>query len=74
MCLAVPGQIVESAGHEAVVDLQGNRLKISTLLTPESLASTSRRADPGIIATSRWLANRGGFDFRRAEAALASSR
>jgi hydrogenase expression/formation protein HypC len=35
MCLAVPGQIVESSGDEAVVDLQGNRLKISTLLTPE---------------------------------------
>jgi hydrogenase expression/formation protein HypC len=36
MCLAVPGRIVECAGDEAVVDLQGNRLKISRLLTPQA--------------------------------------
>jgi hydrogenase expression/formation protein HypC len=36
MCLAVPGKIVECAGDEAVVDLQGNRLRISTVLTPEA--------------------------------------
>lgn len=37
MCLAVPAQIVEQddAG-EATVDLHGNRLRISTLLTPEA--------------------------------------
>ena len=35
MCLAVPGKIVERSGDEAVVDLQGNRLKVSTALTPE---------------------------------------
>ncbi len=36
MCLAVPGQIMEHSGEEAVVDLQGNRLRISTVLTPET--------------------------------------
>ena len=35
MCLAVPAQIIECSGAEATVDLQGNRLKISTILTPE---------------------------------------
>lgn len=34
MCLAVPGRIIECADDEAVIDLQGNRLKISTVLTP----------------------------------------
>ena len=34
MCLAVPGKIIERHGDDAVVDLQGNRLKISTALTP----------------------------------------
>lgn len=34
MCLAVPAQVVECEGDEAVVDLQGNRLKINTVLTP----------------------------------------
>ncbi len=36
MCLAVPGKIIARHGDEAVVDLQGNRLKISTALTPEA--------------------------------------
>jgi hydrogenase expression/formation protein HypC len=36
MCLAVPGKIVERDDAEALVDLQGNRLKISTVLTPEA--------------------------------------
>jgi len=36
MCLAVPGKIVECGNDEAVVDFQGNRLRISTVLTPET--------------------------------------
>jgi hydrogenase expression/formation protein HypC len=36
MCLAVPAQITERNGDEAVVDLQGSRLRISALLTPEA--------------------------------------
>jgi len=35
MCLAVPGLIVETRENDAVVDFQGNRLSISTILTPE---------------------------------------
>jgi len=34
MCLAVPGQVVECHGDDAVVDLQGNALKVSKILTP----------------------------------------
>lgn len=37
MCLAVPGQIIETSDDEAVVDLQGNRLRVSTVLTPEAV-------------------------------------
>lgn len=35
MCLAVPGKIIEQNDEEATVDLQGNRLKVSTAMTPE---------------------------------------
>ncbi|MCG3127476.1 MAG: Hydrogenase maturation factor HypC [Phycisphaerae bacterium] len=35
MCLAVPGQIVEARGDEAIADLNGNRFRISTVLTPD---------------------------------------
>ena len=36
MCLAVPGKIIECTGDEALIDLHGNRLRISTVLTPEA--------------------------------------
>jgi len=36
MCLAVPGKVMERDGDQAVVDLQGNRLTVSTMLTPEA--------------------------------------
>jgi hydrogenase expression/formation protein HypC len=36
MCLAVPGRIIECDSGEALVDFQGNRLKVSKLLTPEA--------------------------------------
>lgn len=36
MCLAVPGRVVECSGDEALVDFQGNRLRISRVLTPEA--------------------------------------
>ncbi|MCK4341104.1 MAG: HypC/HybG/HupF family hydrogenase formation chaperone [Phycisphaerae bacterium] len=35
MCLAVPAQVIECTGDEAVVDLQGSTLKVSKILTPE---------------------------------------
>lgn len=34
MCLAVPARIVERHADTAVVDLHGNRLSISVVLTP----------------------------------------
>lgn len=36
MCLAVPGQIVQCDADQALVDLQGNRLRVSKVLTPEA--------------------------------------
>jgi hydrogenase expression/formation protein HypC len=36
MCLAVPGKIIECTGDEALIDLHGNRHRISTVLTPEA--------------------------------------
>jgi hydrogenase expression/formation protein HypC len=35
MCLAVPAKVIEQDREQAVVDLQGNRLRVSTVLTPE---------------------------------------
>ena len=35
MCLAVPGKVIERQDDEAIIDLQGNRLRVSTVLTPE---------------------------------------
>jgi hydrogenase expression/formation protein HypC len=35
MCLAVPAKIVDLEGTNATVDLHGNRLQISTMLTPD---------------------------------------
>ncbi len=37
MCLAVPGRIVELRGDTAVVELQGNRLEVSSVLTPDAV-------------------------------------
>ena len=35
MCLAVPAKIVQLEGTNATADLHGNRVQISTMLTPE---------------------------------------
>lgn len=35
MCLAVPGKVIRCNGDDAVVDLQGNTLKVSRILTPQ---------------------------------------
>lgn len=37
MCLAVPGKVVRKVGDEAEIDLQGNRLTVSTVLAPEAV-------------------------------------
>jgi hydrogenase expression/formation protein HypC len=36
MCLAVPGRIIECRDDEITVDMQGNRVRASRLLTPEA--------------------------------------
>lgn len=36
MYLAVPGQVLEVAEDIAVVDFQGNRMAVSTVLTPDA--------------------------------------
>jgi hydrogenase expression/formation protein HypC len=38
MCLAVPGQLIEVAGDEALASLHGNKLRISTALVPGAQA------------------------------------
>lgn len=35
MCLAVPAKIVTIEEGEAIVDLHGNKIRVSTLLVPE---------------------------------------
>jgi len=35
MCLAVPAQVKSCDGNDAVVDLHGNRVRVSTVLVPE---------------------------------------
>jgi hydrogenase expression/formation protein HypC len=48
MCLAVPGKVIECSGDEAVVDLQGNTLRVSKVLTPE-------------VGTGDWVLVHAGF-------------
>jgi hydrogenase expression/formation protein HypC len=36
MCLAVPAKLIECHEDTAIADLQGNRLTISKVLTPEA--------------------------------------
>ena len=35
MCLAVPGKVVDRQGDQLQVDLQGNHLEVSAVLTPQ---------------------------------------
>ena len=37
MCLAVPGKVIRKVGESAEIDLQGNRLEVSTVLVPEAV-------------------------------------
>jgi len=58
MCLAVPARVLEIHEEEALVDLQGNRLRISTALTPE-------------VRTGDWVLVHAGFSITRLEEAEA---
>ena len=35
MCLAVPGRVTHCEGDDALVDMQGNRVRINRVLTPD---------------------------------------
>jgi len=52
MCLAVPAKVVGLAGEAATVDLQGNTLQVSTVLTPE-------------VAVGDWVLVHAGFAITR---------
>jgi hydrogenase expression/formation protein HypC len=58
MCLAVPGKVVECSGDEAVVDLQGNTLRVSKILTPE-------------VGTGDWVLVHAGFTIAQLDEAEA---
>lgn len=38
MCLAVPARVVSRESDDAVVEMHGNRLRVSSVLTPEARA------------------------------------
>lgn len=59
MCLAVPARIVELQGTTARADLHGNRLSISTLLTPG-------------VAVGDWVLVHAGFAIQQLDAAAAA--
>jgi hydrogenase expression/formation protein HypC len=54
MCLAVPAQLVELDGNEAVADLHGNRLRVTTLLVPD-------------VQLGDWVLIHAGFVIQRLE-------
>jgi hydrogenase expression/formation protein HypC len=58
MCLAVPAKLVEKEGDEAVAELHGNRVRVSTLLVPEAV-----RGD--------WVLLHAGFAIQRLDGAEA---
>ena len=59
MCLAVPAQLVQVEGHEAIADLHGNRLRITTLLVPD-------------VDVGDWVLIHAGFAIQRLDAESAS--
>ncbi|MCO6436404.1 MAG: HypC/HybG/HupF family hydrogenase formation chaperone [Phycisphaerae bacterium] len=72
MCLAVPAQILEIEDDRAVVDLQGNRVRVCTALTPEAIPGTWVLVHAGFaISTMEESAARETWDYLR-EAALAN--
>ena len=59
MCLAVPAKIVELNGTDAVADMHGNRVAISTVLVPEA-------------ALEDWVLVHAGFAIQRLDAQAAA--
>jgi len=59
MCLAVPAKIVQLEGSAATVDLHGNRVEISTVLTPE-------------VRLGDWVLVHAGFSIQHLDEAAAA--
>ena len=58
MCLAVPAKVVELHDDQAVVDMHGNRIRISTVLTPD-------------VTLEDWVLVHAGFAIQKLDAAAA---
>ena len=58
MCLAVPAKVVELHDTQAVVDLHGNRIAISMVLTPDAVLGD-------------WVLIHAGFAIQKLDAASA---
>lgn len=54
MCLAVPGRIIETRNQRALVDFQGNRMEVCTVLTPD-------------VGVSDWVLVHAGFSIAKIE-------
>lgn len=52
MCLAVPAQLSECRGEQAIADLHGNRVRVSTVLVPD-------------VADGDWVLMHAGFAIQR---------
>jgi|WetSurMetagenome_2_1015567.scaffolds.fasta_scaffold1673285_2 hydrogenase expression/formation protein HypC len=59
MCLAVPAKIVQLEGSAATVDLHGNRVEISTTLTPD-------------VKLGDWVLVHAGFSIQQLDEAAAA--
>ena len=59
MCLAVPAQLSEQNGDQAVADLHGNRVRINTVLVPEA-------------GVGDWVLVHAGFAIQRLDAEAAA--
>jgi hydrogenase expression/formation protein HypC len=60
MCLAVPALVMETDAGEALVDLHGNRMRVSTVLVPE-------------VAVGDWVLLHAGFAIAKVEAEAAAA-
>lgn len=58
MCLAVPGQVLETRGDAALVDLNGNRAEVCITLTPN-------------VSVGQWVLVHAGFAITQMEEASA---
>lgn len=66
MCLAVPGRVIEAENEEMLVDFQGNRVRVSRVLTPGAAAGDWVLVHAGFaIATLDEAEARATWDYLR---------